>query len=59
LSSYIGAFRFLKHAKEMAQEGYEKVRVLMTSILRLRLTLTVPRLYLQNSDADNVDDRRH
>ncbi|KAF8721948.1 hypothetical protein AX14_010063 [Amanita brunnescens Koide BX004] len=24
LSSYIGAFRFLKHAKEMAQEGYEK-----------------------------------
>jgi hypothetical protein len=25
LTSYIGAYRFLRHSKEMVQEGYDKV----------------------------------
>ncbi len=31
LTSYIGALRFYKHGREIAQEGYDKLRVPVTS----------------------------
>src|SRR6266550_7081340 len=54
LTLYIGALRFYKHGREMAQEGYERVSM-QSYVLGKLYTTILPQVSLQNSDADTGD----
>ena len=60
--SYAGAVRFIKHGREIVQEGYDKVscivRVSGSNVNIDGGRPTVPRVIVQSSNDNSMDDCR-